>query len=321
MPSLVTFITIRLRPGLSVGNSYHALRLHSWNNSWKDIQPYDQPLGSRLHRQHIHCYLLPAYIYHLSFPFVSSYTQSSHLQVSQSFKMKYIATALAFVTAVSAHGYVTSATIGGKPYTFYQPYSDPYTNPKTQRVSRPIQGNGPVQDVTLADLQCGGYTEGGVSGSSPAALHAEAAAGTDVDLVWTLWPDSHVGPTVTYMAKCPDTGCNAWMPETQYVSTPHPSNSKLTFLQGRMVQSAGSWPYRHIRRLGRHTPHESRRIRKIHDPQVHHSRVLPRSPRDYRAAFRVYISWSAVLPRVPSVEGHWWGKRKAYGTCGVSWGV
>tara|TARA_R110002003_G_scaffold562_3_gene20423 strand:+ start:5597 stop:6019 length:423 start_codon:yes stop_codon:yes gene_type:complete len=136
--------------------------------------------------------------------------------------MKYIAAGLALATTVAGHGYINNASIGGKDYTFYQPFQDPYMNPKVDRVSRPVQGNGPVQDVTLADLQCGGYTEGGVVGSSPAALHAEVAAGTDVKLYWTLWPDSHMGPTLTYMAKCPDTGCNNWMPGSSYVfTTPH----------------------------------------------------------------------------------------------------
>lgn len=107
-----------------------------------------------------------------------------------------------------------NATIGGQLYTFYQPYSDPYINPAPQRISRAIQGNGPVQDVTLADVQCGGWTEGGISGSKPAALHAEVAAGSEVSLRWTLWPDSHVGPLITYMARCPDAGCNGYMPGT-----------------------------------------------------------------------------------------------------------
>ncbi|KAH7378304.1 glycoside hydrolase family 61 protein-like protein [Pyrenochaeta sp. MPI-SDFR-AT-0127] len=131
--------------------------------------------------------------------------------------MKYLASALAFATAVSAHGYVNNATIGGKDYTFYQPYQDPYMNPKPQRISRPIQGNGPVENVAISDVQCGGYAAGGVAGSSPAALHAEVAAGSDVKLWWTLWPESHVGPSVTYMAQCPDSGCNNWMPESSAV--------------------------------------------------------------------------------------------------------
>jgi hypothetical protein len=143
--------------------------------------------------------------------------------------MKYIAAALALATTVAGHGYVNTATIGGKTFTFYQPYQDPYMSPATQRISRPIQGNGPVEDVTLADLQCGGYTAGGIVGSSPAALHADVAAGSKVDLYWTQWPDSHVGPTVTYMAKCPDTGCTDYMPGTKYVP-PSPTSYLLTLL-------------------------------------------------------------------------------------------
>lgn len=134
--------------------------------------------------------------------------------------MKYLLGTLGLAAAVAAHGYVDNATIGGQVYTFYQPYQDPYMSPVPQRISRPIQGNGPVTDVTLSDLQCGGYTAGGISGSSPAALHAAAAAGSEVQLRWTLWPDSHVGPVVTYMARCPDAGCNSYMPGTAYALLP-----------------------------------------------------------------------------------------------------
>lgn len=129
--------------------------------------------------------------------------------------MKSLASPLLFATAVAAHGYVNTALISGTTYTFYQPYSDPYMNPKVARISRPIQGNGPVENVAISDVQCGGYAAGGAPGSAPAALHADVAAGSDVKLFWTLWPDSHVGPTITYMARCPDSGCNAYMPGTE----------------------------------------------------------------------------------------------------------
>lgn len=183
--------------------------------------------------------------------------------------MKYIAAALAFATAVAGHGYVNNATIGSKAYTFYQPYQDPYTSPTPQRISREIQGNGPVQDVTSADLQCGGYTEGGIVGSKPAALHAEVAAGSEVDLYWTLWPDSHVGPTVTYMAKCPDAGCNTWMPNATYVSKPSPPLNLTNPSQRRLVQGPRDRPHRHLQHLGRHSPHEGRWRRHLHGAQVH----------------------------------------------------
>jgi hypothetical protein len=116
---------------------------------------------------------------------------------------------------VAGHGFVTSGTIGGTNYTFYQPYTDPYTSPAPERISRPIQGNGPVTDVSLEDVQCGGYTAGGIKGSTPAALHAPVEAGSDVNLIWTTWPESHFGALVTYMARCPESGCQDWQPGSE----------------------------------------------------------------------------------------------------------
>jgi hypothetical protein len=91
-----------------------------------------------------------------------------------------------------------------------------------QRISRKILSNGPVQDVTSIDLQCGGYTPDGVIGSEPAPLHAPVEAGSTVNLKWTLWPDSHMGPALTYMARCPDEGCDQWLPGEECV-IPSPS--------------------------------------------------------------------------------------------------
>ncbi|KAF1808306.1 glycoside hydrolase family 61 protein-like protein [Eremomyces bilateralis CBS 781.70] len=128
--------------------------------------------------------------------------------------MKSFFLGLLSVGSVAAHGYVSTADIDGKEYQLYQPYQDPYMNPAPQRISRPVQGNGPVQDITLSDIQCGGWAEGGkdTAGSKPAPLHADATAGSSVTLHWTKWPESHVGPVITYLARCPDSGCNDWMP-------------------------------------------------------------------------------------------------------------
>lgn len=99
--------------------------------------------------------------------------------------MKSLA-ALLFPALVASHGYVSRATIGGEEYEFYNPEEDPYTDPPPERVSRAIPGNGPVEDLTLIDVQCNGYTDGGTPGSSPAALHATAEAGSSVTLYWTV---------------------------------------------------------------------------------------------------------------------------------------
>lgn len=118
---------------------------------------------------------------------------------------------LATASLVAGHGYIETAVIDGTKHTFWQINSDPYIQPPPQRVARPVQGNGPVEDVDILDIQCGGFSAGGIVGSSPAALHANATAGSNVTLNWTLWPTSHFGATATYMARCPETGCQAFL--------------------------------------------------------------------------------------------------------------
>ncbi|KAK4661120.1 uncharacterized protein QC763_0113220 [Podospora pseudopauciseta] len=127
--------------------------------------------------------------------------------------MKSVLVALATATAVSAHGWVDNITISGQLYQLYQPYQDPYMGEwAPKRISRKIITNGPVEDVTSIDLQCGGSTIEGQIGSEPAPLHAKAVAGSEVSLRWTHWPDSHMGPVLTYMARCPDSGCDKFLP-------------------------------------------------------------------------------------------------------------
>ncbi|KAI0633430.1 glycoside hydrolase family 61 protein [Trametes polyzona] len=120
------------------------------------------------------------------------------------------------VANVNAHGYVQEVVIGSQHYTGYLPYQDPYMNPQPQRIIRPIPGNGPVTDLTLIDLQCNGYTDGGVVGSKPAPIFATVPAGSQVHLNWTTWPDSHVGPIITYLARAPS-DITKWQPGTEAV--------------------------------------------------------------------------------------------------------
>ncbi|KAL0061762.1 hypothetical protein AAF712_011365 [Marasmius tenuissimus] len=122
----------------------------------------------------------------------------------------------AIVATVHAHGYVEQVTNGGQTWTGYLPYSDPYTTPPPQRIIRKIPGNGPVEDLSLIDVQCNGYTAGGQGGSAPAPLVAKVAAGSTVGLQWTAWPDSHKGPTLTYMARAPS-DITKWNPGTSAV--------------------------------------------------------------------------------------------------------
>ncbi|KAG9088427.1 Esterase/lipase/thioesterase, partial [Ceratobasidium sp. 392] len=127
-------------------------------------------------------------------------------------------TLLAAATSVLAHGYVQQLTFSSPAATFsgYLPYSDPYYNPPNPRIVRKIPGNGPVTDLSLIDVQCNGYTEGGAAGSAPASLVATVAAGASVSFNWTTWPDSHVGPLITYLAKAPS-DITKWSPGTSAV--------------------------------------------------------------------------------------------------------
>ncbi|KAB5590486.1 Polysaccharide monooxygenase [Ceratobasidium theobromae] len=104
----------------------------------------------------------------------------------------------ATATTVLGHGYVQEVVTSSGTYTGSQ------------------ESNGPVEDVTLIDVQCNGYTAGGLAGSTPAPAVAVAAAGTNVALNWTTWPDSHVGPVITYMARAPS-DVTSWNPGTDAV--------------------------------------------------------------------------------------------------------
>ncbi|KAK2002361.1 hypothetical protein LX36DRAFT_730262 [Colletotrichum falcatum] len=129
--------------------------------------------------------------------------------------MKSTITLLGSAALVAAHGIVNNGVIGGKNFTFYQPYQDPYMNPAPERISRAIQSNGPVEDVTSIDIQCGAAAAG--AGTKPAKLVAKAAAGEEVTLDWTIWPESHIGPTITYMAKCANDDCTTFQPGSKDV--------------------------------------------------------------------------------------------------------
>lgn len=122
-----------------------------------------------------------------------------------------LAAASAFAPLVAGHGYVTEATIGGVVYPGMNPYVDPYMSPTPQRIFRKIPGNGPVENLALQDVQCNGWAAGGMT-TAPAPLVAPATAGSTVSLKWTQWPDSHKGPVITYMAKCPNDNCRNWTP-------------------------------------------------------------------------------------------------------------
>ncbi|KIY72598.1 lytic polysaccharide monooxygenase, partial [Cylindrobasidium torrendii FP15055 ss-10] len=129
-------------------------------------------------------------------------------------------------TGVAAHGNVVDLGVAGDHYAGFDPYSDPYRSPVPDRVMRKIVGNGPVEDVTSQDIQCNSQT-------APAALLAPAKAGDELSFGWTVWPDSHVGPHITYMAKAPEgTDITTWTPT---------ASDKVWFKIGEAGFENGSW--------------------------------------------------------------------------------
>ncbi|KAG8750783.1 Esterase/lipase/thioesterase [Serendipita sp. 396] len=152
---------------------------------------------------------------------------------------------LAFVSYVAGHGYVQEQVVGGTTYTGYLPYSDPYYSTPPPRIIRKIPGNGPITDLSLIDVQCNGWSEGGVIGSAPAPLIAPTAPGTTVTFKWTTWPDSHLGPIITYMAKAPSgTNITQWLPGNSAVwfkiAETGKSSSGVWATQ-TLINNAGSW--------------------------------------------------------------------------------
>ncbi|KAF5327823.1 hypothetical protein D9619_005079 [Psilocybe cf. subviscida] len=110
-----------------------------------------------------------------------------------------------FSLSVRGHGYVQDIVSGSTHYTGYLPYTDPYYNPVPSAL--------PVYPISV---QCNGYTDGGAAGSAPAPIYATVAAGSKLALNWTTWPDSHMGPIITYMARAPS-DITKWNPGTSVV--------------------------------------------------------------------------------------------------------
>ncbi|KAH6899446.1 glycoside hydrolase [Coprinopsis sp. MPI-PUGE-AT-0042] len=125
-----------------------------------------------------------------------------------------VAALSSLLQGVYGHGYVEEITLGNTKHTGYLPYNDPYTNPPPPRIVRKLPGNGPVEDLTLMDMECNGYEGGdpGQAGSAPAPLVGTIAAGDTVKFKWTQWPDSHAGPIITYLARAPS-DITKWEPK------------------------------------------------------------------------------------------------------------
>lgn len=109
----------------------------------------------------------------------------------------------ALAATVSAHGAVTGVTIDGKDIRGYH-LQDYYTMKNNQKVDDHIGwysenlDNGFVEPNAFgtADIIC--HKQASTKGSSDSM--ASVAAGGTVSFKWDTWPESHVGPVITYVA-------------------------------------------------------------------------------------------------------------------------
>ncbi|PGH04899.1 hypothetical protein AJ80_08448 [Polytolypa hystricis UAMH7299] len=107
--------------------------------------------------------------------------------------------ALASLSLVDAHGYVTGIVADGQYHGGYLVDSYPYTNTPPDVVA----WSSGATDLGFVDGS--GYSSPDIichRSSEPGALSAEVAAGGSIELQWTEWPESHHGPVIDYLANC-----------------------------------------------------------------------------------------------------------------------
>lgn len=107
----------------------------------------------------------------------------------------------ALAATAAAHGTVSGVVIDGKYTQNYNP-SMQYTSPAPV-----VIGWATPDDLDNGFVAPSAYADADIichKGATNAQTSATIAAGSDIDLEWTTWPDSHKGPVLTYLANCGD---------------------------------------------------------------------------------------------------------------------
>ncbi|KAH8726604.1 glycoside hydrolase [Phaeosphaeriaceae sp. PMI808] len=106
---------------------------------------------------------------------------------------------LSTARAVLAHGYIDQWGIGGRNYTGFNPTIAPWS-PDQGTISWPAwnDNTGPVYSSYLnsTDIICS------INATNAHKYASPIAAGSTINLHWTVWPDSHHGPIFSYLAAC-----------------------------------------------------------------------------------------------------------------------
>ncbi|KAF9885988.1 hypothetical protein FE257_012166 [Aspergillus nanangensis] len=99
----------------------------------------------------------------------------------------------------ASHGHITNIVINGISYRGWNIDSDPYTTdpPLVAAWRTPNTSNGFISPdaFNTSDVICHLDAQNGQG-------HIQVAAGDQISLQWTTWPDSHHGPVLDYLADC-----------------------------------------------------------------------------------------------------------------------
>ncbi|KAK3322889.1 glycoside hydrolase [Apodospora peruviana] len=100
---------------------------------------------------------------------------------------------------VAGHGWISSIAIKDETFVGFNPTIAPWV-PDQGTIAWPSWNTdtGPVYSsaVSHPDIICS------VNATNAAKTSTNVAAGSDITLTWTKWPDSHHGPILTYLAPC-----------------------------------------------------------------------------------------------------------------------
>lgn len=101
---------------------------------------------------------------------------------------------LGFASAVVGHGFVREISISGSGGGYCKMF-----DPNVMKSGEPgiagwsIPNDGPVTDVLSKAIACN-------SNSKAGTVYAHAEAGSEITFFWNTWPESHKGPSMTYLA-------------------------------------------------------------------------------------------------------------------------
>ncbi|CZT23880.1 related to endoglucanase IV precursor [Ramularia collo-cygni] len=109
-----------------------------------------------------------------------------------------------FIASASAHGLVQGIVASGTYYFGYNPNFQ-YRNPIPL-----VAGWSAPEDIDNGFIDPTKFSSPDIichRSATPAGIAAKISAGDVVEMQWTDWPESHHGPVLDYIAKCPGDSC------------------------------------------------------------------------------------------------------------------